>query len=85
MNTLGHSGYFHVYGAPCQDAEHTYESLLRAFEHLGGVAAEVLADNERAAVVGRSKGDVRFNARACFLDLAGCYGFKPSVTHCQLS
>ncbi|TDT43592.1 transposase [Halospina denitrificans] len=75
VNTLGHSRYFHVYAAPCQDAEHTYESLVRAFEHFGGVAAEVLVDNQRAAVVGRSGGDVRFNAR--FLDLAGCYGFKP--------
>lgn len=77
VNTLGHSRYFHVYGAPCQDAEHTYESLVRAFEHFGGVAAEVLVDNQRAAVVGRSKDDVRLNAR--FLDLAGCYGFKPRV------
>lgn len=75
VNTLGCSRRFHVYAAAREDAEHTYESLVRAFEHFGGVAAEVLVDNQRAAVLARSAGEVRFNPR--FLDLAGHYGFTP--------
>ncbi len=34
VNLLGHSRHFHVWVAPCEDAEHTYESLMRAFESL---------------------------------------------------
>lgn len=75
VNTLGHSRRFHVYAAPRQDAEHTYESLIRAFEHFGGVTAEVLVDNQRSAVLGRDKDGIQFNPR--FLDLAECYGFTP--------
>lgn len=41
VNTLGYSRRFHVTAADCEDAEHTYESLIQAFEHFGGVPAEV--------------------------------------------
>ncbi|MCG5547512.1 IS21 family transposase [Halorhodospira halochloris] len=74
-NTLGFSRVFHVYAAPRQDAEHTYESLVRAFEYFGGVTAEVLVDNQRSAVLGRDRSGVQFNPR--FLDLAERYGFAP--------
>lgn len=37
VNALGYSRRFHVYAAPCCDAEHTYESLVRAFTRFGGV------------------------------------------------
>lgn len=54
----------------------TYESLIRAFEHFGGVPGEVLVDNQRSAVlVNRAPESVRFNER--FVDLAGRYGFAP--------
>lgn len=75
VNVLGYSRQMHVYAAPAQDAEHTYESLVRAFEAFGGVPAEVLVDNQRAAVLKHENGRVVFNPR--FLDLAGHYGFQP--------
>jgi transposase len=75
VNTLGYSRRFHVYGAPNCDAEHTYESLVRAFEHFGGVPQEVLVDNHKTAVVGRREGRVQFHPR--FNDLAAAYGFQP--------
>ncbi len=76
VNTLGYSRRFHFFAAPCEDSEHTYESLVRAFEHFGGVSAEVLVDNQKSAVIEHRVGvAVRFNTR--FLDLAGHYGFRP--------
>lgn len=76
VNTLGYSRRFHFIAAPCEDAEHTYESLVRAFEWFGGVVAEVLVDNQKAAVIEHRVGEaVRFNAR--FVDLASHYGFRP--------
>jgi len=75
VNTLGYSRRFHVYAAPCQDAEHTYESLIRAFEHFAGVPGEVLVDNQKAAVLAHAREGVRFNPR--FVDLGAHYGFAP--------
>jgi transposase len=76
VNTLGYSRRFHVFAALCEDAEHTYESLVRAFEYFGGVTDEVLVDNQKSAVIEHRIGQaVRFNPR--FLDLAGQYGFRP--------
>lgn len=75
VNVLGYSRAFHVFAAPRADAEHTYESLVRAFEHFGGVPGEVLVDNQKSAVAGRRGGTVRFNDR--FVDLAGHYGLEP--------
>lgn len=75
VNTLGYSRRFHFMAAPCEDAEHTYESLVRAFEWFGGAPAEVLVDNQKATVITHRVGEaVRFNPR--FLDLAGHYGFR---------
>ncbi len=80
VNTLGFSRRFHFWCAGCEDAEHTYEGLVRSFEYFGGVTAEVLVDNQKAAVIEhRPGGRVRFNRR--FLDLAGHYGFRPRA--CQ--
>lgn len=76
VNTLGYSRRMHVWATDSEDAEHTYEGLIRSFEHLGGVAAEVLVDNQACAVQEHRAGEKpRFNAR--FLDLAGHYGFAP--------
>ena len=41
VNTLGYSRRFHVMAAGRCDAEHTYESLIRAFEWFGGVPRQV--------------------------------------------
>ena len=78
VNTLGYSRRFHAWAAECEDAEHTYEGLIRAFEHFGGVPAEVWMDNQKAVVLSpRLDGQVRFNPG--FLDLASHYGFTPRV------
>jgi transposase len=76
VNLLGYSRRFHFWCCECEDAEHTYEGIVRSLEHFGGVPHEVLVDNQKAAVlVHPSNGQVRFNER--FLDLAGHYGFRP--------
>lgn len=75
VNALGYSRRFHVYAAERADAEHTYESLVRAFEWFSGVPGEVLVDNQRAAVLGREDGEAVFHPR--FADLAERYGFAP--------
>jgi transposase len=76
VNTLGFSWRFHFLCTDREDAEHTYEGLVRSFEHFGGVAAEVLVDNQKSTVISHRIGErVQFNPR--FLDLAGHYGFMP--------
>ncbi len=78
VNTLGYSRCFHAWAAGCEDAEHTYESLIRAFERFGGVPAEVWVDNQKAAVLSHGlDGQVRFNPG--FLELASHYGFTPKA------
>lgn len=76
VNALGFSRRFHFWNTDCQDAEHTYEGLIRTFEYLGGVPAEVLVDNQKAAVIRHRIGEaVQFHP--AFLDLAAHYGFRP--------
>jgi transposase len=76
VNTLGYSRRFQFWCTDGEDAEHTYEGIVRAFEHFGGVTQEVLVDNQRAAVIRHRIGEaVRFNER--FVDFAGHYGFLP--------
>jgi len=76
VNTLGFSRRMHVWATDSEDAEHTYEGLIRTFEYLGGVTREVLVDNQKCAVIEHRAGEKpRFNAR--FIDLAGLYGFAP--------
>jgi transposase len=77
VNTLGYSRRFHVMAAPCQDAEHTYESLVRAFAWFGGVTGTVLVDNQRTAVLEHKQRGVRFNPG--FKTLARHYGFVPKA------
>lgn len=75
VNQLGYSRRFHFWCAPCQDAEHTYEGLIRSFEYFGGVPQDVLVDNQKAAVLLHHRDILHFNTR--FLDLATYYGFTP--------
>lgn len=76
VNTLGFSRRFHFWCTTCEDAEHTYEGLVRSFEWFGGVPGEVLVDNQKAAVLAHPRGGpARFHPR--FVDLAGHYGFVP--------
>jgi transposase len=76
VSTLSYARRFHFWATDSEDAEHTYEALVRAFEWFGGVPTEVLVDNQKAAVIAhRRGGDVQFHPR--FIDLAGHYGFRP--------
>jgi transposase len=76
VNTLGYSRRFHFWCTDRNDAEHTYEGLIRSFEYLGGVTAEVLVDNQKSAVLKASNnGQTIFQQR--FEDLAGHYDFRP--------
>lgn len=76
VNELGYSRRFHFWCTESEDAEHTYEGLIRSFEYFGGVTAEVLVDNQKSAVLEASnRGHPKFNER--FVDLALQYGFTP--------
>ena len=75
VNTLGYSRRFHFWGTRCEDAEHTYEGLIRSFEWFGGVSAEVLVDNQKCAVLAHPRAGATFNPR--FVDVAERYGFVP--------
>lgn len=80
VSTLGYSRKMHVWCTTSLDAEHTYEGLIRCFEHLGGVPQEVLLDNQKAAVLAHRAGrPAQFQPR--FVDLAQHYGFTPKA--CQ--
>jgi len=77
VNSLGYSRRFHVFAAPKNDAEHTYESLVRAFTWFGGTTRHVWVDNQKAAVIKHVPGAVQFNTR--FKQLADHYGFVPKA------
>jgi len=76
VNTLGYSRRFHFWCTDSEDAEHTYDGLIRSFEYFGGVTAEVLLDNQKVAVIKHVVGQ-RVEYQPRFMDLAGCYGFTP--------
>lgn len=74
--TLGYARRFHAWAFEWLDAEHMYESVVRAFSHFGGATRELLVDNPKALVLTHRVGDtVVFNDR--FLDLCGHYGTTP--------
>lgn len=76
VNELSYSRRFHFWCTDSEDAEHTYEGLIRSFEYLGGVTEQVLVDNQKSTVLKHpSNGKPYFNER--FVDLAGQYGFTP--------
>jgi transposase len=76
VHTLSFSRRFHFWATATEDAEHTYEGIVRAFEYFGGGVEEVLVDNQKSCVIEHRVGErVVFNER--FLDLSGHYGFKP--------
>jgi len=78
VNQLGYSRRFHFWCTDSEDAEHTYEGLIRSLEYFDGVSEEVLVDNQKCAVLKAcNHGKPKFNLR--FLDLAGHYGFTPKA------
>jgi transposase len=74
--TLGYARRTHAFAFDRLDAEHLYESVVRAFTYFGGSAAELLIDNPKALVLQHRVGEaVVFNSR--FLDLCSHYGVRP--------
>lgn len=74
--TLGYARRTHAYAFDRLDAEHLYESVVRAFGYFGGVTQELLIDNPKALVLKHRVGEaVAFNSR--FLDLCVHYGVRP--------
>jgi transposase len=78
VNELCYSRRFHFWCTDSEDAEHTYEGIIRSLEYLGGVTEQVLVDNQKSAVLHHPmNGKPYFNER--FVDLAGQYGFTPKA------
>jgi transposase len=72
---LGYSRRQYLRFVEQQDFETTVREHLRAFEHLGGVAATCLYDNMKVVVSGFDGQEPIYNPR--FLAFATHYGFKP--------
>jgi len=51
VNTLGYIQRLHLWANDRQDAERTYEGIIRAFERFGGTVRKMLVDNQKARVI----------------------------------
>ena len=74
---LGYSRRQYLHFVEAQDFTTTVREHIRAFEHLGGVAAECLYDNMKVVVSGYDGDDPVYNPR--FLAFAAHYGFRPAA------
>src|SRR5271165_3131576 len=72
---LGYSRRQYIRFVESQDMTTTLREHLRAFEHLGGVAATCLYDNMKVVVTGYEDDVPVYNSR--FLAFATHYGFRP--------
>jgi transposase len=72
---LGYSRGQYARFVEAQDFATTLREHVRAFEHLGGVAATCLYDNFKAVVIGYEADEPIYNPR--FLAFATHYGFRP--------
>jgi transposase len=72
---LGYSRRQYLRFVEAQDFATTVREHIRAFEHLGGVAATCLYDNMKVVVSGYDGDDPVYNPR--FLAFAAHYGFRP--------
>lgn len=72
---LGYSRRQYLRFVKSQDLETTLREHIRAFEHLGGVAATCLYDNMKVVVDRWEDGQPIYNRR--FLSFATHYGFRP--------
>ena len=57
VNTLGYSRRFHFWCTKREDAEHTYEGIIRSFEYFGGVTKEVYRQS-------KGSGDITHSPRS---------------------
>jgi transposase len=72
---LGYSRRQYLHFVDSQDFATTIRQHIRAFEHLGGVAASCLYDNMKVVVSGYDGDEPVYNPR--FLAFAAHYGFRP--------
>ena len=72
---LGYSRRQYLHFVEAQDMTTTLREHVRAFEHLGGVAATCLYDNMKVVVSGHEDDVPIYNPR--FLAFATHYGFRP--------
>ncbi len=72
---LGYSRRAYVRWVQSMDFETTVREHIRAFRHLGGVAATCLYDNQKVVVLRWQEGEPLYNTR--FLAFATHYGFRP--------
>jgi transposase len=72
---LGYSRRQYLHFVESQDFATTVREHVRAFEHLGGVAASCLYDNMKVVVSGYDGDEPVYNPR--FLAFAAHYGFRP--------
>jgi len=72
---LGYSRRQYLHFVESQDFATTLREHIRAFEHLGGVAATCLYDNMKVVVSGHDGDEPIYNPR--FLAFAAHYGFRP--------
>jgi transposase len=72
---LGYSRRQYLHFVESQDFATTVRQHIRAFEHLGGVAATCLYDNMKVVVSGHDGDEPIYNTR--FLSFAAHYGFRP--------
>ena len=72
---LGYSRRQYLHFVESQDFATTVRQHIRAFEHLGGVAATCLYDNMKVVVSGYDGDEPVYNPR--FLAFAAHYGFRP--------
>jgi transposase len=72
---LGYSRRQYLRFVEAQDFATTVREHIRAFEHLGGVAATCLYDNMKVVVSGYDGDEPVYNPR--FLAFAAHYGFRP--------
>ena len=72
---LGYSRRQYVHFVESQDFATTIRQHIRAFEHMGGVAATCLYDNMKVVVTGHDGDEPIYNTR--FLAFAAHYGFRP--------
>jgi len=72
---LGYSRRQYLRFVEAQDFDTTLQQHVRAFEHLGGVAATCLYDNMKVVVSGHDGDQPIYNPR--FLAFATHYGFRP--------
>jgi transposase len=72
---LGYSRRQYLRFVESQDFATTIREHIRAFEHLGGVAATCLYDNMKVVVNGYDGDEPVYNVR--FLGFAAHYGFRP--------